>query len=194
MNLEEFNEKSWSKKNSKELREYISYAINEINKKQFNREDVISEVYLDDLRENVTGVTKKGLLSARTIGRTKNQLIYEARKLHDFLQWDYTSVESQNLLEGKYIKAWQEYNSKPGREYLTQDQYQNYVELVFAFKDETAGFSSDQIKEYFDEVNSQDNDYTMGDLVDALAKAAKEEGLTKSVRRERVYEYLRGER
>ena len=194
MNLEEFNEKSWSKKNSKELREYISYAINEINKKQFNREDVISEVYLDDLRENVTGVTKKGLLSARTIGRTKNQLIYEARKLHDFLQWDYTSVESQNLLEGKYIKAWQEYNSKPGREYLTQDQYQNYVELVFAFKDETAGFSSDQIKEYFDEVNSQDNDYTMGDLVDALAKAAKEEGLTKSVRRERVYEYLKGER
>ena len=67
------------------------------------------------------------------------------------------------------------------------------MELVFAFKDETAGFSSDQLREYFDEVNSQSNNYTMKDLVDALAYASKLESKTESERREEVYKYLRGE-
>lgn len=191
--VEKFYEKAWSKQNSRELKQYISYATKEINKRQFNRNDVISETYLDDIRENVSGITRNGLLSARTIGKTKQQLLYQARRLHDFLEWDFTSIETQDIFEQKYIKSWKEYNNTPGRQYLTQDQYQNFVELVFAFKDETAGFSSDQLREYFDEVNSQSNNYTMKDLVDALAYASKKESRTESERREDVYKYLRGE-
>ncbi|MBO7692217.1 MAG: hypothetical protein J6T10_06240 [Methanobrevibacter sp.] len=193
MDLEKFYEKAWSKQKVTQLREYISYAIKEINERQFNKDDVISEVYLDDIRENITGITKQGLLSARTIGKTKKEILYEARKLHDFLQWDYTSIETQDIFEEKYRRAWQSYNDKPGNVYLTQDQYQTFVELIFAFKDKTAGFSSDQIKEYFDEVNSEDNDYTMKDLISALAKASKEKGLDETTRTNRVYQYLRGE-
>ena len=75
MDLEKFYEKAWSKQKVTQLREYISYAIKEINERQFNKDDVISEVYLDYIIENITGITKQGLLSARTIGKTKKQIM-----------------------------------------------------------------------------------------------------------------------
>lgn len=193
MNINKFYEKAWSKKNTLELRRYISYAIDEINKRDYNERDAMSKIMLEKLKEEVTGTTRKGKISKRTIGKQKGEIIYEARRLHDFLEWDYTSNEAEGFLRNKYKEQWLAYNKVPGRIKLSEEDYQSYVELVFAFKDTTKGFSSDQIKEYFETVNGSDK-YSIKDLVNALAKASKDRGLTVSQRQDRVYEYLTGVR
>lgn len=150
--INEFNEKSWKKHTSLELKRYISYAVKEINKRNYNDKPAI-EAH-KKLAEDVTGYTKAGNLSARTMGRTREQLLFEARKLHDFLAWDYSSEEGKFELLNKYKQSYDKYISKSNHAKLTQEQYETYVELVNAFSELSKSYSSDQLREWYDTVES----------------------------------------
>ncbi len=170
--VEKFYEKSWSKHTSNELKGYISYAIKEINKRKYT--DAPAKVALDKIGYEITGYTKSGNLSARMIGKTKEQLLFEARKLHDFLSWDYSSEEGKFELLNKYKQSYEKYISKNNHSTLTQEQYETYVELVNAFKDLSKSYSSDQLREWYDQVESS-RYLNLKDLQEILEEYAGDE-------------------
>ena len=188
-NLEEFYEKAWSKQNSLELKKYISHAIREINSR--NYDDTLSKSFIYKLGNETTGFTKKGNLSARVIGKTKEELMYEARTLHDYLNWDFTSDKARREIDEKYKRAYTGYLDKPNHMYISEEAYERYVELVFAFKDLSKAYSSEQIRTWFDYVEGQE-ELDLKDLQSALMRAADKATGPMSVeeRRELVWDIL----
>lgn len=166
----EFFERAWSKQNSLELRKYISYAINEINTRKYD--DNLAKTLINKMGNELTGYTREGKLSARVIGKTKEELMYEARSLYDFLNWDFTSDTAKRDIDEKYKKAYIKYLEKEGHMFITEEAYERYVELVFAFKDMAKAFDSEQLRTWFDYVeNSEELD--IKDLQNALLRAAE---------------------
>ena len=188
-NLNEFYEKAWSKQNSLQLKKYISYAVKEINSR--NYDDSLSKSFAYKLGSETTGFTKKGRLSARVIGKTKEELMYEARALHDFLNWDFTSDVARREIDEKYKKAYASYIDKPNHMFLSEEAYERYVELVFAFKDLSNAYDSEQIRTWFDYVEKHDT-LELKDLQYALMEAAdKSSGpMTVEERKELVWDML----
>lgn len=170
-NYEEFNSKPWSKRTAHELKKYISHAIKDINRREIT-DKVTKEAY-DRLGEEITGYTKKGNLSARMIGKTKEELLFEARNLHNFLEWDYTSDIGKKELQGKYRDAYEKFKEKEGNENVSQETYEVYVEMMNAFSDLSKAYDSDQIREW---VNIVEKNKTLSyrDLQRAMLEYADE--------------------
>lgn len=196
-NYEDFNSKSWSKRSAIELKRYISHSIKEINKRDIN-DKVAREAY-NILGETVTGYTKKGKLSARVIGKTKEELLYEARSLHNFLDWDYTSDIGKKQLQGKYKESYLSYISKNNHMEISEEVYERYVELVNAFEDLSESYGSEQIREWVDTIEESGGILTYKDLQDALLEYAdknipedkiRHKGLGKQARRDAITEIL----
>lgn len=199
-NLDDFNSKSWAKRSGQDLKKYISYAIKEINKREFT--DVVAKEAHRRLGEEITGYTKKGKLSARMIGKTKEELLFEARNLRDFLNWDYTSDIGKKELQGKYKDAYLQYIDKDYHMNISQEAYENYVELLFAFKDLSDAYDSEQIKEWVDIVENaksetgvkylsfRDLQKAMLEYADNDIKKNKHGGLTETERKNAVTDIL----
>lgn len=170
-NYDDFNAKSWSKRNALELKQYISHAVRDINRREFN--DKVSQEAYRRLGEDITGFTKKGNLSARMVGKTKEELLFEARSLHNFLSWDYTSNVGKRELQNKYKESYEKFKSKKKNKNITQETYEIYVELMNAFGDLSKAYDSDQVKEWVEQVeNSEYLSYK--DLQDAMLEYADE--------------------
>lgn len=170
-NYEDFNSKSWSKRTAYELKKYISHAIKDINRREIT-DKVTKEAY-NRLGEEITGFTKKGNLSARMIGKTKEELLFEARSLHSFLDWDYTSNIGKKELQGKYRDAYEKFKEKEGNKNVSQETYEIYVEMMNAFSDLSKAYDSDQIREWVDKVE-QSKTLTYRDLQRAMLEYADE--------------------
>ena len=185
----EFFEKAWSKQNSLELRKYISYAVNEINTRVYN--DTLSKTLIGKMGRELTGYTRKGKLSARVIGKTREELMYEARSLYDFLNWDFTSDKARKDIDEKYKKAYLNYLEKEGHMYISEEAYERYVELVFAFKDMSKAFDSEQLRTWFDYVEGEE-ELDLKDLQNALIESAdKNTGpMTVEERKQLVWDIL----
>lgn len=170
-NYDDFNAKSWSKRNALELKQYISHAVRDINRREYN--DKVSQEAYRRLGEDITGFTKKGNLSARMVGKTKEELLFEARSLHNFLSWDYTSNVGKRELQNKYKESYEKFKSKKKNKNITQETYEIYVELMNAFGDLSKAYDSDQVKEWVEQVeNSEYLSYK--DLQDAMLEYADE--------------------
>lgn len=170
-NYEDFNSKSWSKRSAYELKKYISHAVKDINRREIT-DKVTKEAY-NRLGEEITGFTKKGNLSARMIGKTKEELLFEARSLHSFLEWDYSSNIGKRELQGKYREAYEKFRAKEGNENVSQETYEIYVEMMNAFSDLSKAYDSDQIREWIDKVE-QNKTLTYKDLQKAMLEYADE--------------------
>lgn len=170
--IDEFYSKAWSKQNSLEIKRYISYAIKEINSRVVD--DAVSETFLNKIGTEITGFTKKGKLSARVVGKTKEELLYEARTLHDYLDWDLTSDIAEKELLNKYKQAYDKYLEDPKHKYISQEAYERYVELVFAFKDLAKAYDSEQLRLLFDKIEDDRNPLDIKDLQRALIEASEE--------------------
>ena len=171
-NYEEFNSKAWSKRSSYDLRKYISQAIKDINRRNFK--DKVTKAEFERLGNDITGFTKKGNLSARMIGKTKEELIYEARQLHNFLSWDYTSDVGQRELQGKYKEAYEKFRNIEGNEKYDQRTYEIYVEMMNAFGDLSKAYDSAQVREWVDTVEESKGVLTYKDLQNAMLEYADE--------------------
>ena len=171
-NYEEFNSKSWSKRSSYDLRKYISQAIKDINRRNLN--DKVTKAEFERLGKDITGFTKNGNLSARMIGKTKEELMYEARQLHNFLSWDYTSDAGQRELQGKYREAYEKFKNIEGNEKYDQRTYEIYVEMMNAFSDLSMAYDSAQIREWIDTVEESKGVLTYRDLQKAMLEYADE--------------------
>ena len=170
-NYDDFNAKSWSKRNALELKQYISHAVRDINRRDYN--DKVSQEAYRRLGEDITGFTKKGNLSARMVGKTKEELLFEARSLHNFLSWDYTSNVGKRELQNKYKESYEKFKSKKKNKNITQETYEIYVELMNAFGDLSKAYDSDQVKEWVEQV--EDSEYlSYKDLQDAMLEYADE--------------------
>lgn len=170
-NYDDFNAKSWSKRNALELKQYISHAVRDINRREYN--DKVSQEAYRRLGEDITGFTKKGNLSARMVGKTKEELLFEARSLHNFLSWDYTSNVGKRELQNKYKESYEKFKSKKKNKNITQETYEIYVELMNAFGDLSKAYDSDQVKEWVEQV--EDSEYlSYKDLQDAMLEYADE--------------------
>lgn len=168
-NYDDFNAKSWSKRNALELKQYISHAVRDINRREYS--DKVSQEAYKRLGEDITGFTKKGNLSARMVGKTKEELLFEARSLHNFLSWDYTSNVGRRELQNKYKESYEKFKSKKKNENITQEIYETYVELMNAFGDLSKAYDSDQVKEWVDQI--EDSEYlSYKDLQDAMIEYA----------------------
>ena len=171
-NYEEFNSKAWSKRSSYDLRKYISQAVKDINRRNLN--DKVTQAEFERLGNDITGFTKKGNLSARMIGKTKEELIYEARQLHNFLSWDYTSDAGKRELQGKYKEAYEKFRNIEGNEKYDQRTYEIYVEMMNAFSDLSMAYDSAQIREWIDTVEESKGVLTYRDLQKAMLEYADE--------------------
>lgn len=171
-NYEEFNSKAWSKRSSYDLRKYISQAVKDINRRNLN--DKVTQAEFERLGNDITGFTKKGNLSARMIGKTKEELIYEARQLHNFLSWDYTSDAGKRELQGKYKEAYEKFKTIEGNEKYDQRTYEIYVEMMNAFSDLSMAYDSAQIREWIDTVEESKGVLTYRDLQKAMLEYADE--------------------
>ena len=170
-NYDDINAKSWSKRNALELKQYISHAVRDINRREYN--DKVSQEAYRRLGEDITGFTKKGNLSARMVGKTKEELLFEARSLHNFLSWDYTSNVGKRELQNKYKESYEKFKSKKKNKNITQETYEIYVELMNAFGDLSKAYDSDQVKEWVEQV--EDSEYlSYKDLQDAMLEYADE--------------------
>lgn len=194
---EEFNSKAWSKRNALELKQYISHAIRDINRREYN--DKVSAEAYKKLGEDITGFTKKGNLSARMVGKTKEELLFEARSLHNFLSWDYTSNIGKRELQNKYKESYEKFRKKKKNKNISQETYEIYVELMNAFGDLSNAYDSDQIKEWVEKVERskylsyKDLQDAMLEYADKLKDPKKEiqhQSLGESQRRNAVTEIL----
>ena len=171
-NYEEFNSKSWSKRSSYDLRKYISQAVKDINRRNLN--DKVTKAEFERLGKDITGFTKNGNLSARMIGKTKEELMYEARQLHNFLSWDYTSDAGKRELQGKYKEAYEKFRKIEGNEKYDQRTYEIYVEMMNAFSDLSKAYDSNQVREWVDTVEQSNGVLTYKDLQSAMLEYADE--------------------
>ena len=196
-NFKEFSSKSWKKRNSLELKQYISHAIKEINRREYN--DKVSREAFNRLGEEITGFTKQGNLSGRVIGKTREELLYEARNLHNFLEWDYTSDIGQKELQNKFKEAFDKYNANHPNAKLTEETYEIYVELMNAFKDLSKAYDSNQIREWVDTLEENKDVLSVRDLQKAMLEYADEykderkirhKGLDKQERKDAVNDIL----
>lgn len=195
-NYEDFNSKSWSKRNGLELKQYISHAIKDINRRNIN--DRVTREEFERLGRDITGFTKKGNLSARVIGKTKEELLYEARQLHNFLSWDYTSDIGKRELQGKYREAYEKFKSIEGNDKYSMETYEIYVEMMNAFGDLSEAYGSNQIREWIDtveqneELSYKDLQGLMLEYADKVKNGAipKHPGLSKMQRRNAITDLL----
>lgn len=177
--LTQKTDSAWKKKEVKELRQYIGYATREINKRIKNGAyDELYDDYVSDIKA-IAGTTKTDRISYATAGKETGELVYQARLLNQFLEWDITSSEGTFTLTNKTRDAFNAYN-KNGNTKLNEEEFKMFVELMGAFTDKKTKFSSEQIAE---EIKSYDKDLiTKGDVVKAMAKASKLKGATKKTR------------
>lgn len=188
--------RAWSKKSATELKRYISKSIKDINKREFS--DKVTREAFNRLGEEITGFTKKGKLSARMIGKTKEELLFEARNLHNFLEWDYTSNIGKKELQGKYRDAYEKFKEKEGNKNISQETYETYVELMNAFGDLSKAYDSDQVRDWVEKIE-QNKSLTYKDLQDLMLEYAdelkdnrkiKHPGLGKTERRNSITDML----
>lgn len=170
-NYDDFNSKAWSKRNALELKQYISHAVRDINRRDYS--DKVSKEAYDRLGRDITGFTKKGNLSARMVGKTKEELLFEARSLHNFLSWDYTSDVGKRELQNKYKEAYQKFKEKHADMDISEETYETYVELMNAFGDLSKAYDSDQIREWVDKVEHSEY-LSYKDLQNAMLEYADE--------------------
>lgn len=168
----EFNSKAWNKRSSYDLRKYISQAIKDINRR--NLKDKVTQAEFERLGRDITGFTKSGNLSARMIGKTREELLYEARQLHNFMSWDYTSDIGERELQGKYKEAYDKFVKIEGNEDYDLRTYEIYVEMMNAFSDLSKAYDSAQIKEWVDIVESSRGALSYRDLQKAMLEYADE--------------------
>lgn len=196
-NYEEFNSKAWSKRSSYDLRKYISQAIKDINRRNLN--DKVTKAEFERLGNDITGFTKNGNLSARMIGKTKEELMYEARQLHNFLSWDYTSDAGKRELQGKYKEAYEKFRNIEGNDKYDQRTYEIYVEMMNAFSDLSKAYDSAQVREWVDTIEENKGVLTYKDLQNAMLEYADEvkdgkvqqhPGLDESERQDAITELL----
>lgn len=186
MNLKKQTSDAWAKKTSAELRELISQGVKEINERRKTVTSPAEKEFIDKI-EKMQGTTKKGLIKRSSNKLSYRELQYRARKINQFLEVDASSKQAFKNLKASTNEARLTFNQRYDTN-LTQKQYEEMVELMGAFKDQTQGFSSSQISTYVE--YARDVRVSIDELPRIFGEAVQLKGVSEHDRNEYIFDRI----
>ena len=179
--------KAWKDKTVKELQSEIRELTKQVNTRvasiKLTRElpkDVEQAVnYMKRLSGVKTGVDKttraKQEIGLGLKGKSKKELILQARELSSFLRWDIESEEGLRQLEAREKTEWESFeNNHPG---WTYEDWRKFVEVSGALGSDIINkFGSETIaSDFLKRIRTNDVESTDGDkYIKAMMDAIKE--------------------
>lgn len=186
MNLKNQTSDAWAKKTDAELRELISQGVKEINERRKTVSSPAEKEFIDKI-EKMQGTTKNGLIKRTSNNLSSRELQYRARKINQFLEVDASSKQAFKNLRASTNEARLTFNQRYDTN-LTKKQYEDMVELMGAFKDQTQGFSSSQISTYVE--YARDVQVDIDELPRIFGEAVQLKGVSEHERNEFIFDRI----
>lgn len=186
MDLKKQTSDAWAKKSSAELREFISKGVAEINERKKTVTSSAEKDFIDKISK-MQGLTKTGKIKRTANKLTNRELAYRARKINQFLEVDASSKQAFKNLRASTNEARLTFNQRYDTN-LTKKQYEDMVELMGAFKDQTQGFSSSQISTYVE--YARDSQVDIDELPRIFGEAVQLKGVTEHERNEFIFDRI----
>lgn len=176
----------WSKKTNAELREIIREGIKEINQRRPTVKLKSEKEFIDRIA-SLQGYTQKGTIRVATGNVSHRELLYRARLIDQYLEVDTSSSQAFDKLNAKANDARLTFNARYDMN-LTQKEYADMVEIMNAFTDQTQGFGSSQIAQYYE--YAKDTGADTSKLPRIFAEAVQMQGVTEHERNEWIFDKI----